>query len=396
MIKNIWAVFITSLRLGLGSFGGPVAHLGYFERVYVHQKGWLSHPEYGHIVALCQILPGPTSSQVNFLIGFKKAGWLGGLCSWIGFTLPSALLLYFAALLIPKITGLYYDAFAHGLKLAAVVIVAQAVLSMAQRLCPDWQRLGIMIVSVIILILFNGWLVQIGVIVLGGIAGYLLCRKQSLMDDKQLVALMVSQRASWICLALFSILLVGLPILATIIDDRMIDMIHIFYRSGALVFGGGHVVLPLLADSAVSAGVIDKNMLLSGYGLAQLVPGPLFAISSYLGAAAALPGSSTFLWATVGLIFIFLPGILVAIAGLALWNKLSGYSIAYRGLAGINASVVGILAAALYDPLLQNATLDTLDLIILSSAFFLLWRWNVSLVYLVILCVVFQIFRVFW
>ncbi|MBL8687264.1 MAG: chromate transporter, partial [Alphaproteobacteria bacterium] len=231
---------------------------------------------------------------------------------------------------------------------------------------------------------------------LGGIAGYLLCRKQSLADDNQLVALMVSQRASWICLALFSILLIGLPILATIIDDRMIDMIHIFYRSGTLVFGGGHVVLPLLSDSAVSAGVIDKNMLLSGYSLAQLVPGPLFAISSYVGAAAALSGYSTFLWATVGLIFIFLPGILVAIAGLALWNKLSGYPIAYRGLAGINAAVVGVLAAALYDPLLQNATLDNLDLIILSSAFFLLWRWNFSLVYIVILCVVFQIFRVFW
>lgn len=383
-MNKLWETFSTSLRLGLTSFGGPIAHLGYFERTYVKEKGWLSYEEYSQLVALAQLLPGPTSSQVNFLIGLQRSGWLGALSSWAGFTLPSALLLYAFAVLAPKAHGPLLEAALHGLKLVAVAIVAQAVWGMAARLCPDRARTGIALAGMALLLLFGGAFAQIAVILTGAAAGAWLCREVGQAAGSQAPG--AGSKAAWAAFAVFGILLLGLPVLAAFAPGGLVSLADISYRSGALVFGGGHVVLPLLRDALVPSGMLTDGAFLAGYGVAQAVPGPLFTLSAYLGAAAAPAGASPAAWAAAALAFIFLPGMLAAVAGVPLWRWLAGHPAAQGALAGINAAVVGILGAALYDPVWTTAVTGKADVVIAVTGFFLLEKWKTPPLLIVVFC----------
>jgi chromate transporter len=378
-------VFRVALRLGLTSFGGPIAHLGYYERTYVKERQWLSPDEYAGLVALCQMVPGPASSQVSYLIGLRRAGWGGGFAAWAGFTLPSALVMFAFALLAPRLAGPATDAALHGLKLVAVAVVAQAVWSMARNLCPDRARAALALLAAALLLVAGGSFLQIAALLIGAAGGVLLCR--DLPSLPQLPAMPVGLRTGGAALALFLVLLVALPLAGAAAPHSLLALAGIFYKAGALVFGGGHVVLPLLRAALVPQGWMSDGEFLAGYGLAQAIPGPLFTFSAYLGAAVA-PAGTALLWSAVALIFIFLPGLLVAIAGLPVWLWLGRHPAARAALAGINAAVVGVLGAALYNPIWLSAVGNGRDVAIALAGFLLLERWRVPPLAIVIFSVV--------
>jgi chromate transporter len=382
--SSAFSVLLTSLQLGCTSFGGPIAHLGYFERRYVQARRWLSSDEYAGIVALCQMLPGPTSSQVGFLIGLHRAGWRGALAAWIGFTLPSAILLYVFAVFAPRLHGPFMDALLHGLKLAAVAVVAQAVFSMAKKLCPDLRRAGLALLAAAALAVARTASLQLAVLVLGAIAGYYFCRNIPAAPLRLPPG--IGAKTAWPAAAVFVVLLIGLPIVSLQMPRSLIAFADIFYRAGALVFGGGHVVLPLLRDALVPASWLSDSAFLAGYGAAQAVPGPLFTLAAYLGAVSA-PGEGSALWAAVAVIFIFLPGMLLAVAGLSLWSVVAQGAGARAALAGVNASVVGILGAALYDPVWTVAVRSGGDAALALGGFLLLERWRIAPLLVVLFCV---------
>lgn len=373
-------VFVAALRLGCTSFGGPIAHLGYFERSYVRQRRWLSEEAFAGLVALCQALPGPASSQVGFLIGLHRAGWAGALASWLGFTLPSALLMLAGALLIERASGPAIMPLVHGLKLAAVAVVAQAVWNMARRLCPDWRRRLIAVAAAAAIIGCGDPAVQLPALVAGALAGLWLCR--SVQDLAPPPDLPVRRRHALFAAALFAALL-ALTALAHGHDAA--ELAALLYRSGALIFGGGHVMLPVLHEALVPAGWISHERFLAGYGLAQAMPGPLFAFSAYVGAAIAPPAFSA-AWAALAVASFFLPGLLLSIAAAGLWNRLSHWPHLLAALAGINAAVVGVLAAALYDPVSTTAILNARDAFVAIVGLLLLERWRVPPLAVVALC----------
>lgn len=377
-------VFLASLKLGLTSFGGPIAHLGYFERAYVRQRQWLTGDEYGSLVALCQILPGPSSSQVGFLIGLHRAGWPGALAAWLGFTLPSALLMLACATLAARAHGTVAQVVVHGLKLVAVAVVAQAVWSMARRLCRERATTAIALGSASLLLVAGGSSMQLMALGASALAGAALCRDARADGEKLSIA--IGPVVAWTALGAFTLLLIGLPILAAWFPDSLIALSEVFYRAGALVFGGGHVVLPLLRDAMVPAGWISDESFLTGYGLAQAMPGPLFTLAAYLGAASNhVPSAAT--GAAVAVVFIFLPGLLIATAGASLWSRLAHHRNARASLAGINAAVVGLLGAALYDPVWVTAVRDGTDAAIALVALALLERWEAPPAAVVLACV---------
>jgi chromate transporter len=366
-------VFRVALRLGLTSFGGPIAHIGYFERTYVQQRHWLTAEQYGGIVALCQILPGPTSSQIGFSIGLHRAGWLGALAAWLGFTLPSALLMYLCAVFTRNWQSALAHSLLHGLQLVAVAVVAQAVWNMARTFCRDRITLAIALTAAFLLMSIGGPMIQLAVLSAAALAGIAWCRRNGV--EAAHLQWPISPAGAWGALALFVALLLALPALAFLFPHTVVAIADIFYRSGALVFGGGHVVLPLLRDAMVPFGWISDERFLTGYGLAQAVPGPLFTLAAYVGAANVYVPSA---WsAGVAVIFIFLPGLLMTIAALALWGRLSRHDMVRSALTGINAAVVGILAAALYNPVWKTAVLAPIDIAIALSGLLLLVRWRV-------------------
>ncbi len=377
-------VFRVTLGLGLTSFGGPIAHLGYFERAYVRRLQWLSADEYAGLVALCQLLPGPASSQVGLLVGLRRAGWAGALAAWAGFTLPSAVVLFAFALLAPRMQGPALSAVLHGLQLVAVAVVAQAVWSMAQKLCPDRRRAGLALAAAALMLVAGSAGVQILALMGGAIGGVLLCR--DLPAFPALPAMPVSFRAGGTALALFLVLLVGLPFAGRVAPHSLAALAAIFYQAGALVFGGGHVVLPLLRDALVPTGWLPDDVFLAGYGATQAMPGPLFTFAAYLGAVVA-PAGSAALWSAAALVFMFLPGILIALAGLPLWTWLARHPAAKAGLAGVNAAVVGVLGAALYDPIWTSAVMGGRDVAIALIGFLLLERWRIPPLAIVAFCV---------
>jgi chromate transporter len=377
-------VFLVALRLGMTSFGGPIAHLGYFERTYVRERHWLAPDEYGGLVALCQMAPGPASSKVGYLIGLRRAGWSGGLAAWAGFTLPSAIVMFGFALLSPHLEGPATNAILHGLKLVAVAVVAQAVWSMARNLCPDRRRAALALLAAALLLLIGGSFVQIAALLIGAIGGALLCR--NLPAAPGLPVMPVGMRTGGAALALFLILLLGLPLAGAAAPHSLLALAGIFYKAGALVFGGGHVVLPLLRDALVPQGWLSDSAFLAGYGVAQAIPGPLFTFSAYLGAVVA-PGAETLLWSAVALVFLFLPGMLIALAGLPVWLWLGHHPEARAALAGINAAVVGVLGAALYNPIWLSAVGNGRDVAIALTGFLLLERWRVPPLAIVVFCV---------
>src|SRR5215472_9856874 len=382
-------VLRVALRLGLTSFGGPIAHLGYFERVYVRERGWLSAEQYAALVALCQILPGPTSSQVGFLIGLHRAGWRGALLAWVGFTLPSAVLLYACARLATQVQGPLAGATLHGLKLVAVAVVAQAVWSMARRLCTDTSTSVIAVCAAALLLAASGSIVQLAALAAGFAVGLLWCRPASIPALP--TESTVQQRAAWLAFAAYMVLLLGLPLLAWRYPHSGVALAQVFYRAGALVFGGGHVVLPLLRAALVPTGWLSDDVFLGGYGLAQAVPGPLFTVAAYLGPS-AVPNAPT-TGALVALIAIFLPGLLLAVAGSSLWTALALRGRLRAGITGINAAVVGILAAALYNPVWTSAVRDPADIAVAAGALLLLAGRRVPPFVVVLLCVAASIVR---
>lgn len=386
-------VLWTALQLGLTSFGGPIAHLGYFERTYVRKLQWLSSAEYAELVALCQSLPGPTSSQVGFLVGLHRAGWKGAIAAWVGFTLPSALLMYAFAKLVqalPNSTG-WLQPVLHGLLLTAVGVVAQAVWSMARSLCPDWPRRALATLSCAALLMFAAPATQLVVMLLGAVAGWLVYRGKALPDvvprHAPVVPVRKSQpRVAVAAVTLYVVLLATVSGIAILAPHSPVALAAIFYRAGALVFGGGHVVLPLLRQELVPGGWISDSSFLSGYALAQAMPGPLFTVAAYLGAASA-PAHLGAAPAVLAVLAIFLPGLLLAAGGVSLWNRLVRIPAASAALSGINASVVGILGAALYDPVWRSGVTDFTDAAVAVAAFLLLQLYRFPAAGTALVCV---------
>jgi chromate transporter len=370
--RSALEVFVTFLKLGVTSFGGPIAHIGYFRDELVVRRRWVDDAAYSDLVALCQFLPGPASSQVGFSLGLIRAGYWGGVAAWTGFTAPSAILMTAFAYWAGALGGPAGRGALHGLKLVAVAIVAQAVWGMARNLCPDRERASIAGIAVIIMLLSTSTAAQISVILIGGLAGLWLCRAGPAASAGSL-AIPVSRRVGIAALCTYFLLLAALPIIGA--QHPSVRLIDAFYRSGALVFGGGHVVLPLLRNAFVAPGWVTENDFLAGYGAAQAVPGPLFTFAAYLGAVAA-PTPQGVGGALLGVLAIFLPGMLVLLGALPFWDGFRLRTGAQAGMRGVNAAVVGLLGAALYDPLWINAIESPRDVAIAIAGFILLVVWR--------------------
>ncbi|WP_298821512.1 chromate efflux transporter [Chloroflexus sp.] len=383
MHLSLLTIFLAFLRLGLTSFGGPVAHLGYFRADLIERRRWLDEATYADLIALCQFLPGPASSQVGIAIGTIRAGLAGGLAAWLGFTLPSALLMigfaYGVALLGDPASG-----WLHGLKVVVVAVVAQAVWQMAQRLCPDRLRASMAVGAAIILLIWPDALAQLLVIGLGGLVGWRWLRGQT--GNGVTVPSPVSPRVGIVFATLFAALLAG-SFLASFIADPTLAFLTGMFRAGSLVFGGGHVVLPLLEPVVVGTGFLNADRFIAGYGAAQAVPGPLFTFSAYLGAAVTVPPGG-WIGGMLALIAIFLPSFLLVWAALPLWSALRAQPTAQATLAGINAAVVGILLAALYQPVITSAIQHPLDVALALSAFMALQFWRIPPWAVVVACAV--------
>ena len=369
-----WEVLRVYTRLGLTCFGGPIAHIGYFRDEFVVRRRWLDEQAYADLVALCQFLPGPASSQVGFSIGLMRAGCLGGLAAWTGFTLPSAIALVLFAYGASALGGPIGAGLLHGLKLVAVSIVAQAVWGMARTLAPDRARASIAVVAALIILFSTSPLAQIAAIAVGGIAGLWLCRAAPPASVGHF-AVPVSRGIGLAALAAFFLLLAGLPALRAVAPSESVALTEAFYRSGALVFGGGHVVLPLLHEAFVTPGWVSDGVFLAGYGAAQTVPGPLFTFAAYLGTVAkASPHGVA--GAVLGLIAIFVPGLLILVGTLPFWEAFRQRANAQAMMRGINAAVVGLLGAALYNPLWTSSVRSPGDFGIALVGFGLLTAWR--------------------
>jgi len=371
------------LKLGMTSFGGPVAHLGYFRTEFVERRRWLDDRSYSDLVALCQFLPGPASSQVGMALGLARAGWLGAVLAWIGFTLPSALALIAFAYGIAHWGQLASSGAVHGLKVAAVAVVAQAVWGMAKSLCPDRPRAGLAVAAALLVLALPSALSQVAAIVLTGVIGWRLLK----LPHQQAVAHQpygVSKTAGIAALLLFLVLLLGLPLVAAGTHSPLWSLVEGFYRAGALVFGGGHVVLPLLQATVVPAGAVGNSEFLAGYGAAQAVPGPLFTFAAYLGAVMQEPLTG-WVGGLVFLVVIFIPAFLLVVGALPFWDELRQREAVQSALAGVNAGVVGILLAALYDPVWTSAIHNRADFATALAAFALLVYARVSPVVVVVL-----------
>jgi chromate transporter len=370
--RSAHEVLRTFLKLGVTSFGGPIAHIGYFREEIVVRRRWICDAEYTDLVALCQFLPGPASSQVGFSLGLIRAGYWGGLAAWTGFTLPSAVLMVAFAYGAGAISGPLGTGLLHGLKLVAVAIVAQAVWGMARTLCPDRQRASIAALAALMMLFSTSSVSQIGTILLGGVAGLWLCRGSAAAAAGTL-RVPVSRRVGVMALSTFFVLLVALPGLRGL--SQGIELFDAFFRSGALVFGGGHVVLPLLSSAFVTSGWVSQETFLAGYGTAQAVPGPLFTFAAYLGAMVGLSPHGI-AGAVLGVAGIFLPGILILLGTLPFWDVFRRRFGAQAIMRGINAAVVGLLGAALYNPLWTSSVKSSGDFAVALVGFVLLTMWR--------------------
>ena len=371
MPDPIGSIFVVFLRLGLTSFGGPIAHLGYYRTEFVERRRWLSEAAYADLVALCQLLPGPASSQVGFAVGLSRGGLLGGVAAWLGFTLPSAVAMVLFAQGAAALTGPLSAGMLHGLQVAAVAVVAQAVWSMAVSLCPDRPRATIAVVATLIVTAAPTAIGQIAAILAGAAGGAWLCREVPAADRSARLSIPVPRSLAVAALAVFALLLIGLPIAAAVSPGPALAMATAFYRAGALVFGGGHVVLPLLHASVVEPGWVSEDAFLSGYGAAQAVPGPLFTFAAYLGAM-----MTGWVGAALCLVAIFLPGLLLVVGVLPFWASLGRGALIRASLRGVNAAVVGVLLGALYDPVWTKGIGGPADFALALVAFALLVIWK--------------------
>lgn len=369
---QIWLeILIVSTRLGFTSFGGPTAHLGYFHEEYIRRRKWMDEKSYADLVALCQFLPGPASSQVGIGLGVIRGGIIGGIISFLGFTLPSVIaLIIFATAL--QTFGIEDAGWIDGLKIVAVVVVAHAILGMAKNLTPDTKRKTIALFALVVTLLWQTAYTQMGIILLAGFVGYLLYREEANKGEITNVKLFpISKKLGYFCLILFFGLLILLPILSSYSSSQWITMFDSFYRSGSLVFGGGHVVLPLLEQEFVPTGWLSEEEFLAGYGAAQAVPGPLFTFATYIGAVIA--GWQGGLFATFA---IFLPAFLLILGTLPFWDALRNNPKVKGALMGVNASVVGILFSALYNPIWTSSIYETIDFVLAAVLFSMLVYWK--------------------
>jgi chromate transporter len=368
-------LFFVFLRLGLTSFGGPVAHLGYFHAEFVERRRWLDEHAYADLVGLCQFLPGPASSQVGMAIGLSRGGILGAIAAFLGFTLPSAILLVLFALGLARFGNAIGGAWLHGLKIVAVAVVAQALWGMGKALAPDAKRATLAVGAAAVVSLAPTGAGQIGVIVAGALIGWAFLRSDLALPQSSL-PVPVKRSTGALLLAAFFLLLIGLPAAAQGSGNYVLELFDGFYRAGALVFGGGHVVLPLLQAIVVPRGWVPNDAFLAGYGAAQAVPGPLFTFAAYLGAISSrTPAGWT--GAAIAVAAIFLPAFLLVAGILPFWEGLRRHAGIKRAMLGINAAVVGILLAAFYHPVWTSAILGAADFSLAAAAFLLLvfWKW---------------------
>lgn len=372
---GVLEIFMVFLRLGLTSFGGPVAHLAYFRAEFVARRRWLDEHAYAGLVSLCQFLPGPASSQLGMALGLSRAGIPGAIAAFIGFTLPSAIMLSLFALGTPYLQDRFSSGALHGLKVVAVAVVAQALLAMGTSLASDRTRATLAIAAAAVMAVVPSTMGQIGVITVSGLIGWACVRTDAVLPHTT-VPVPISRKTGALLIGIFFLILFGLPIVAQGSRAYGIAMFDGFYHSGALVFGGGHVVLPLLQSLVVPAGWVSNDAFLAGYGAAQAVPGPLFTFVAYLGAISARSPSG---WAgaTIAVIAIFLPGFLLVVGTIPFWERLSRYEGIRRAMLGINAAVVGLLLAAFYQPVWTSAIHDAADFALATVAFLLLvfWKW---------------------
>ena len=374
-MRRVWEVLLTAGWLGLTSFGGPVAHIGYFREAYVVRRRWLDEDTFAGLVALCQFLPGPASSQLGIAIGIRRAGLLGGLTAWFAFTLPSAAALILFAYGVQSLGDQADTGWLHGLKVVAVAVVALALWGMARTLAPDKPRVTIAALAAIALLAAPGIAAQLAVIAGGGLLGLALLRT----DASQPPQADAQRGTPWLAvasLAGFATLLIALPVAARLVDNGALAVADSFYRAGSLVFGGGHVVLPLLEAEVVPPGWVTKDVFIAGYGAAQAVPGPLFTFAGYLGAAMDVV-SPRWLGGLLALSAIFLPSFFLVVGVLPFWERLRGLARVRRALMGVNAAVVGLLLAALYDPVWTSAVRAPEDFALAVGAFALLAFWRV-------------------
>ncbi len=369
-------VFLAFLRLGLTSFGGPVAHIGYFRSEFVGRRQWVEEAAFADFVALCQFLPGPASSQLGIIIGMSRAGIPGGLAAWLGFTAPSAIALAAFAYAVLAIGDLSHVAWLHGLKIVAAAVVAQAVWNMARNLCPDRERASVAVAAALVCLAAPSSLGQLAAIALGAAAGWFSPQGAAAVEAGAALTLPVNRAMGLISLALFAALLAGLPLLAEAFPNHALQLFSAFYHAGSLVFGGGHVVLPLLREAVAPPGWIGDDAFLAGYGAAQAVPGPLFAFAAFLGAAMK-PAPSGWLGALLCLVAIYLPSFLLLFGALPFWSAWRRMAWARSILRGINAAVVGVLLAALYDPVWTAAIFSRADFSLAALAFLMLQFWRV-------------------
>jgi chromate transporter len=374
-------VFLAFLRLGCVSFGGPIAHLGYFERELVAGRGWCAEESYAEMIALAQSLPGPSSSQVCFALGVLRAGWAGGVAAWIGFSLPSAVLMIAFAFGSAFLSGTVGLRVVHGLQLVAVAIVAQAVMTMQRSLAPDRERMALALGGLAIVLFLPSPLATLFAIVLGGLAGLVWFRSMPLPKPKALV-LPSSKAGARVCAVVLVGLLLGLPLLSHFTHALTVRVLAAFYACGALVFGGGHVVLPLLRSAVVDPGWVKESVFLSGYGAAQAVPGPLFSFGGFLGAS--IQGVSHRIgFGLMGVLGLSAPGLLAMGAVLPFWGRWREVRGVQSALRGVNAAVVGVLIAALFSPLWTSTVHGARDFCVALVAFVLLTQWKTPPILLV-------------
>ena len=375
--KSRWAaleVLWVALRLGLTSFGGPIAHLGYFREEYVVQRRWLDETSYADVVALCQFLPGPASSQVGIAVGYIRAGMAGGLAAWIGFTLPSALALVLFAYGVEEL-DVIDTGWLHGLKLVAVAVVAQAVWGMGRSLALDRDRATIVIVAAVAALAWQSAIMQVMIILVSGFVGWKILKVDAVPSSKDSLSTFIPKWMGIVALVVFFVILAGLPLARQLESSQTLAIFDSFFRSGSLVFGGGHVVLPLLQSEVVGPGWMTNAEFVAGYGATQAVPGPLFTFSAYLGAVIS-PGPQGIVGGGLALVAIFLPSFLLITGVLPFWDLLRKRDVFRRALNGVNAAVVGLLLAALYNPVWTSAVETPEDFALAISALGLLMFWK--------------------
>ena len=386
-VAALLEVLGAATKLGFTSFGGPIAHIGYFHQEYVVRRKWLDQHTYGDLVALCQFLPGPASSQVGIAIGVMRAGLLGGLAAWLGFTLPSAIALTTLALGVQWAAPEQTAGWLHGLKIVAVAVVAQAVWSMARTLCPDREGITVAILAAVTVLAVSSAATQLAVIAAGGIIGWRMLNAPEATQPARLPVHYGKPFGAGV-LAVFVALLVVLPLLRQQTGTgQVLALFDSFYRAGSLVFGGGHVVLPLLQAEVVPPGWVTDAQFLNGYGAAQAVPGPLFTFAAYLGAVQG-PHPHGWQGAAVALVAVFLPSYLLVVGGLPFWDEIRARAELRSALRGINAAVVGLLLAALYHPVWTGAIGRPLDFALALTAFGLLVFWSLPPLAVVLFCAV--------